>query len=219
MPIDQPSTVLAIALRDAFNQPANANINWLLRELEKALDGLSISLQLQVAGNILAQLAEIYAARAEQLLDSWEERHRPVSFEPILTQEMLQEVLRQTMSINLEELLEEHDASPRVLRPVESVVSEVPKDNLLEFIHTVEREEEKQRAFAIAHDENVSAWSQTISQWMQLHKTPKIPLLELQRSLQMPLINLWLAVLLGGYGIEQRGDFYQIDTIWVSDIP
>ena len=32
----------------------------------------------------------------------------------------------------------------------------------------------------------------------------------------MPLIQIWLAVLLGEFSLEQREDFYQIDSVWVS---
>jgi hypothetical protein len=42
-------------------------------------------------------------------------------------------------------------------------------------------------------------------------------LVELQRRLKMPLMQVWLAVLLGGYEVEQRGGFYQRETIWVGN--
>jgi len=39
---------------------------------------------------------------------------------------------------------------------------------------------------------------------------------DLQRSLRMPLMQIWLALLLSGYGVEQRGGFYEAGTIWVT---
>jgi len=71
------------------------------------------------------------------------------------------------------------------------------------------------RALALAHDEDVSAWATTIAQWMKQSSYP-VPLLQLQQSIQMPLIQVWLALLLGGYKIEQKGEFYDLDGIWVS---
>lgn len=44
------------------------------------------------------------------------------------------------------------------------------------------------RALALAHDEDVSAWSRAIADWMQQHRS-SLPLLELMRAVQMPLLN------------------------------
>lgn len=41
-----------------------------------------------------------------------------------------------------------------------------------------------------------------------------VRLLQLQHSVQMPLIQVWLALLLDGYEIEQKGEFYDLDGIW-----
>lgn len=43
-----------------------------------------------------------------------------------------------------------------------------------------------------------------------------VRLLQLQHSVQMPLIQVWLALLLDGYEIEQKDEFYDLDGIWVS---
>jgi hypothetical protein len=40
--------------------------------------------------------------------------------------------------------------------------------------------------------------------------------LELQKAIGMPLVQMWLALLLSGYGVEQRGEFYEVETIWVE---
>ena len=39
---------------------------------------------------------------------------------------------------------------------------------------------------------------------------------ELQQQLQMPLIELWIAALLGGFSLEQRGEFYETAEVWVG---
>jgi hypothetical protein len=40
-------------------------------------------------------------------------------------------------------------------------------------------------------------------------------LLELQESIEMPLGQVWLALLLNGMTLEQRGDFYQTEQVWI----
>lgn len=71
-------------------------------------------------------------------------------------------------------------------------------------------------ALSLAHDEDVSTWNQTIARWMIEQRISTIPLMQLQRSVEMPLVQLWLALLLGGYEIEQRGEFYDAQQIWVT---
>ncbi|MCY7389965.1 MAG: hypothetical protein LH647_00235 [Leptolyngbyaceae cyanobacterium CAN_BIN12] len=67
----------------------------------------------------------------------------------------------------------------------------------------------------IAHDEDISTWTGVIAHWMEAHHISTIPLVQLQQSIEMPLIQLWLALLLGGYAIEQRGEFYETRQIWI----
>jgi hypothetical protein len=50
-----------------------------------------------------------------------------------------------------------------------------------------------------------------------------VSLLELQESfaerphggIQMPLVQVWLALLLNGMTLEQRGEFYETERVWV----
>ncbi len=64
--------------------------------------------------------------------------------------------------------------------------------------------------------EDVLTWTGTITSWMVEHRVSTIPLVQLQQAVQMPLVQLWLALLLGEYAIEQRGEFYDVQQIWVS---
>ncbi len=34
--------------------------------------------------------------------------------------------------------------------------------------------------------------------------------------LQMPMVEVWLGLLLGGFTLEQRGDFYNSQNVWVK---
>ena len=70
---------------------------------------------------------------------------------------------------------------------------------------------------ALAHDEKVSEWGATISLRLDEWDKPQqsVSLLELQRSVEMPLVQVWLALLLNGFEIEQRGDFYDTEQVWI----
>lgn len=218
MPEETPSSSFALAIEQAIADPISADLRALLNELERALLGLPQEMQLRVAGMFLGQLAEIYAARAEQLLDSWETKYNPIQTEPVITAEMLQEVLRHTMTLNLDGVLEIPNLYPDHSASENSLVGAISETNLLEFLNQIDQERAKRDAFDVAHDEDISAWVAAIADWMQQQSQYPVSLIELQRSLKMPLIEIWLALLLGGYAIEQRGDFYQLDGIWVSSI-
>lgn len=206
---------LTQAIERAIADPMTANLKELLEALEQVLLSLPEAEQLPVAGQVLAQLIDIYVCRAEQLLDAWEEKHNSSPCEPVLTADMLQEVLRHTMTLNLDELLTT-DPELHPPQPTDPVVALVAQTNLLEFLNQIHPEQAQQAALDVAHGEDVTAWVQAIAQWLQQQPHAPVSLLELQRSLQMPLIQIWLALLLGEFALEQRGDFYQPDSIWVS---
>lgn len=71
----------------------------------------------------------------------------------------------------------------------------------------------KKQALAVSHSENVSEWVQAL-----VDRQVDVPqrLVDLQQQLKMPLIEVWIAALLGGFPMEQRGSFYQTREVWVS---
>ncbi|MEM8809837.1 MAG: hypothetical protein AAGF01_27780 [Cyanobacteria bacterium P01_G01_bin.38] len=95
------------------------------------------------------------------------------------------------------------------------LVGEVDKANVLAMVDDIEAIEQKQSALAVAHDENVSAWSQRIADYLE-NQSRSVRLVELHHQLQRPLIELWLGALLGGFVIEQKGDFYENQQVWIS---
>lgn len=216
MQAEQIDPDLNLAIQQAISDPSSANLHQLLHWLERLLVNLPQESQLQIAGTVLSQFVEIYASRAHYLLEEWEEKYNPVQGEPILTVELLHDVLRQTMTLNLDEVLENSPFEQQSFQQTESCVGTVDKSNLLEFLAQLDQEQAKQSALTVAHNEDISAWIAAIAHWMQAHQSQTISLLELQRSLQMPLIEIWLALLLGGYVIEQRGDFYQTEGVWLQ---
>lgn len=204
---------LSAAIEAAISNPTDANLQKLLHEFDQEIAQYPHDIQLKVAGNIFVQFAELIELRANQLLNLWDENHSHYFEEPVLTSEMLQDVLRQTMVLNLEEVLETPDRKERA--PADSVVRAIDKEDLLEFIDQLDQQQAKQQAIAIAHDENVSLWVRTIHHWISNHYQT-ISLIELQNHLQMPFSELWLGLLLGGFILEQKGEFYDTEMIFVS---
>ncbi len=67
----------------------------------------------------------------------------------------------------------------------------------------------------LAGNEDVKQWRRAIACYLaQINTT--IRLNELQKALNMPMVEVWLGLLLGGFTLEQRGDFYEIQDIWVT---
>lgn len=108
----------------------------------------------------------------------------------------------------------------------QSMVAEVEPMRLIEALHEViqgvDPEVAYEQALALAHAEDVSEWGAAIQAWLSQRdssatrvRAQAVPLLRLQRSLKMPLVQVWLALLLNGFAIQQRGEFYDLEQVWV----
>lgn len=192
--------------------PEVANIVALWQLVETILPDLPDTEQLQIAGTVLAQLAELHASKAERLLDDWQDQHNDQG--PVLEEDLLAGLIQRTMHLDLAELVKSRQRT-RHHSPNRSVAGVVDKQNVLEMVAAIEETEtEKQQALNVAHDENVTAWSKAIADWMSQQEQP-IAFLELIRALNMPLVKVWLALLLGNFVLESRGEFYDANQIWV----
>lgn len=143
------------------------------------------------------------------------------------------------MQVNLEPFIEAPSVPPRLSQVVNkaefpddgrSVVVEVDRAALLkaldaevEFVKT----ETVEQAIALAYSENVQEWNNPISQYFAAQPNLSIPFLEVTGAIQARseteagksrtvAVQTWLALLLGEYQLEQRGEFYQADTLWVA---
>jgi hypothetical protein len=237
MEIRQLELDLWQSLEAATRYPETANLRRLCDALEGAIRYQPLQEQLQVAGEMLRQISEVYAARAEWMMSGWEHRHNPQ--EPVVDLEGYGELFAQSLSLDLGELFEEPDAvvypSDRKGRPLAgisksagsggSVVGLLDKESLLaELDQRLEEHPEMteaeafETAIAVAHGEDVSAWTGAIAQVLQQEESQALSLLEVQARSGMPLVAMWLGGLLGGYRLEQRGEFYQRETIWLGAV-
>jgi hypothetical protein len=169
------------------------------------------SLDLEPAGDALVVWASSYRDRAIQLLDEWQLKAPLVPaelVEPPYERSMFDELVLGRMEWDLGDLVETVEVDYPTERQAAPAIVSVSKDKAIELA-------ELQAALALAHTENVAQWGAAISE--QLEKCHSaVPLLELQKAVEMPLVQVWLALLLNGFEVEQRGEFYDLDGIWVK---
>ena len=95
----------------------------------------------------------------------------------------------------------------------DSVAGDALKLSVLNMIDALEDDDLKSQALAVSHAENISDWVKVLADGRV--DAPQ-RLVDLQQQLKMPLIEVWIAALLGGFPMEQRGSFYQTQEVWVS---
>ena len=207
---------LEVAFEEAAEVPEKADVLSLWAQFEGELAGLEQRDRLRVAGDILVQLAGLCEAKADLLWEDWQDAHNAEG--PVMDGDWLQGLTRQTQELDFSELVHRsyHTSSeqPNADKTDEdSVAGDVEKLSVLDMIDALEDDDLKSQALAVSHAENVSDWVKAIT-----NKQSDSPqrLVDLQQQLKMPLIEVWIAVLLGGFPLEQRGSFYQTQEVWVS---
>ena len=215
---EQLELALDLALEDAAETPALADLKALCQQFEIASAQLSVREQLRLGSKVIDYLATIYCAKADWLLDDWENTYDPQ--DPNMSGDWLHGFVRQTQHVDLSELTAPVQRRPRMTtsRKTErqgTVVGEVPKENVLQMLDQVELETQKATALAVAHEERIEEWVAEIQTWFQQHPQP-ISLLELRQNLNWPLVKLWLSLLLGGFQLEATGQTFYSSQIFVS---
>jgi|GEM_PF-274972 len=222
----------------AEDVPEEADLQELWALLEVALKPLSVRAQLTLAGDAIVRLAQLVQDRA------WlttEELHQLGNTEgPIMPLGAFDRFVRQSMQVNFEPFIEAPPVPPRIGSQIShstefpddgrSVVAEVDRAALLkaldaevEFVET----ETVEQSISLAHGENVQDWNRAILKYFASQSNSSIPFLELIGAIQARseeeasepqtvVVQTWLALLLGDYQLEQRGEFYQAETLWVT---
>jgi hypothetical protein len=214
------SDVIQLTIWDRLNlataNSVGADFLGLLTEVDESIEKLPPNDRLKAAGEAIRRLGEIYADRSAMQLSEIEYLFRPEQ-EPIMSLDAFDRYVRQSMVVDLEQFIEA-PALPEYEREYNlTVVREQSKAEILALVGElaeIDPEVAYQQAIALAHDEDVSAWGAAISARLDEWDRP-VSLLELQESTEMPLVQVWLALLLNGMTLEQRGDFYQTEQIWV----
>ncbi|MBD2328374.1 hypothetical protein [Alkalinema sp. FACHB-956] len=226
MEVQQLQLDLWQSLEAASRFPETADLRSLCTALEQTITEQPLAEQLAVAGDVLMQLSEVYAARADLMFSRWERRHNPQ--EPVVDLEGCVDLFVQSLSLDVTDLFEEPEPlqypanrKKRTLSQEGSVVGEVDKEALLNWADQIEQEQplnELQMAEQIrelAHGESVEEWVGAIAHYLQLFGS-NIRLPDLQQALKIPIVELWIGLLLGGYSLEQQGEFYNSQTLWIT---
>ncbi|MBM0744864.1 hypothetical protein JOY44_25420 (plasmid) [Phormidium sp. CLA17] len=224
--IEQLELGLWEVLKEAAISPDEADLGQLLDGLDAALLSLDTGGQLQVAAEAISQIAQVFCDRSTLAFEELEATNSDEG--PVMSTDAFDLYVRQTMEVDFEQFIEPLATLPRkiterqAIAEGDSVVGELNRTTVLQVLDQQMSQEPDlteaeifNRTLALAHDEDVAAWARAISRWMGDHQMATIPLVQLQRAMGIPLIQLWLALLLGGYSMEQRGEFYETGQLWI----
>ena len=217
--IDQLQLELVTLIEAAAADLESADVVEIAKDMEAKLECLSDREQLQIAGTVLLQLAEVCELRAARLCGDWEAGQNQTGL--LITDELLNGLVQKTTQIDISGLianpLPKCQKRPKKPQPQDSIAAEVDKSALLQVLDAIAEETlQKEEALKVAHDEDVSKWIGAIAEWMTVQQVQTVSLLELKRSLNLTLVELWLALLLGDYHLESRGRFYDTSQIWIA---
>ena len=203
------------ALEEVSDVPEQADVLTLWAEFERDLSELPHKEQLRVAGSVLSELAGLCEAKSEVLWEDWQDAHNTEG--PVMDGDWLSGLTRQTQELDFSDLVNRsyssRDLPNEGKADEDSVAGSAEKLSVLEMIDSLEDAELKSQALAVSHAENVSDWVEALAD-----KQTDSPqrLVDLQQQLKMSLIEVWIAALLGGFELEQRGSFYQMQEVWIG---
>lgn len=198
-------------LATAKDEPETAHIKQLWQDLEQVIEQSELDQQLRVAGDAITSIVEVYAIRANAILSSLEVQD--TKSEPILSEDFLNDLMRQSMSIDLSDMMENLFSlkpEPQTSVPTRGSLV-VPIDKEADIAIASGAVDTKRILADLAGSEQISDWSAAIANWMQQQGNKAVSLLHLQQALGMPLVEIWLGLLLSPvrhYDWEQRGEFY-----------
>ena len=207
---------LEFVLEEAAEIPEDVDVLGLWNQFEGDLARLEQRDRLRVAGDILVRLAGLCEAKADLLWEDWEDAHNNDG--PVMDGDWLQGVTRQTQEVDFSDLVNRsyHTSSelPNEDKIGEdSIAGEALKMSVLDMIDELEEADLKSQALAVSHSENVSDWVEAIAS-QQIGEPQR--LIDVQRQLKIPMVEVWIGALLGGFLLEQRGSFYQTQEVWVG---
>jgi hypothetical protein len=214
-------------LKTALEEPESADMELLWQGLEDAIANQDSNEQLLVAGDAIAQIVEVYVKRAMGILDSLEVTDSNDG--PVLDEDFLSGLMRQSMTLDLSDLMEEFtfetESNPVSVGSVVSVLDRKESKAIARKARAAMRKALKD----LAEKENIPKWQSAIAQWIEQHQGEKVSLLQLQQSQGMPLVEIWLGLLHSstlyqwdgqavGKPVES-GDFYRdARDIWICKI-
>lgn len=211
--------------KEATADPEAASLTQLWVALDEVLQTLTTCQQLNIAGEAIIQIAQLFHDRSTLAFEDLEAAASDDG--PVMPEDAFDRYVRQTMQVDFDQFIEpalfarqprqrgESSHEPR------SVAETVDKTVLLEVVAQIEAEQSPEQMIRqLAGEEDIAQWSAAIARWLQQHEIRQsISLPELLRGLGMPTVEVWMGLLLGGYPLEQRGEFYEGEQIWIHPQP
>lgn len=222
MSIQQTTPDLWQELEDALTVPQAADLKRLCELLDWAIAQLPEDQQLETAGRAFEQMVDIYALRFNLLMAVWEgSDHLLEHTLPVLDVDVLESWIRQSMSLNLDHLIEQQklnrNRKKQTPDPNNSIVAIVEPEAVLQMVDQIEVEEHSHMIRRLAGEEDPTRWSAAIALWLRTHAIEKsVRLVDFYQELGLPLVEAWIGLLLGGFELEQHGEFYELSGIWVG---
>ena len=220
MQVKQLELDLWDVISTARQTPEDADFSMVFELLDLTLVDLDTRSQLRVTGEAVCQIADLFCDRSSFL---FEELHsRAVKGEPIMADDAFDRYVRQSMVVDFDQFIEPLQSLPRKIpeqtKHGNSMVGAIDKEVLVQALEQeslLSVEEEFERAISTAHAEDVSSWIEAIAHCIANNSSP-IRLMDLQKAVQLPIIETWLGLLLGDFKLEQRGEFYDSSGIWIT---
>jgi hypothetical protein len=220
MKVKQLELDLWDVLSTARQIPEDANFLMVFKLLDLTLVDHDTRSQLRIAGEAVCQIADLFCDHSSFL---FEELHsRAVKGEPIMADDAFDRYVRQSMVVDFDQFIEPLQSLPRKIpeqtKHGNSMVGAIDKEVLIQALEQeslLSVEEEFERAISTAHAEDVSSWIEAIAQCITNNSHP-ICLKDLQKTLKLPIVEIWLGLLLGDFKLDQRGNFYDSNEIWIS---
>lgn len=200
-------------IEEASEAPSHLALTNVWRSLDQTIAPLPTDQQLQVAAEAIARLAASLNTRAESLLKDWDDRHNLEG--PEISTDLFAGLVRLPIDLDLSDLKASPEpplVSKRKRKPAseDSVIAVVPKANVLAFAEAMTLDNIRE----LASEEDVERWTGAIAQHLDSVGTA-ICLTDLQQALGMPLVEVWMGLLLGGFALKQEGGFYS-QEVWVD---
>jgi hypothetical protein len=220
MQVKQLELNLWDVISTARQTPEEANLPMVFELLDLTLVNLDTRSQLRIAGNAVCQIADLFCDRSNFLFE--ELRSRAVKGEPIMADNAFDRYVRRSMVIDFDQFIEPLESLPKKIpEPTKygnSTVGAIDKEVLIQALEQeslLSFEKEFERAINTAHAEDVSSWIEAISHCITNNSSP-LRLMDLQKALKLPIVEIWLGLLLGDFKLKQRGSFYDVNEIWIG---
>ncbi|MBD1845548.1 hypothetical protein H6F89_19460 [Cyanobacteria bacterium FACHB-63] len=200
------------------------------RSLDQSIAQLETPQQIQVVGRAIEHLVELFVASSEQ---RFEELDATLTQDgPQMTIEQFLPYVRQGMEVDFSQFVGgfERDQlrgsyAPRMFgaevsednQTIVAAVDPAALADAAEGLKFAQAEIDLEMAIELAHIEDVEAWAKSISAYFEAAEVEIVSLQTLRQSINLPWIEVWLGLLLGGYRLERQGTDFYSEEIWVRN--